>query len=120
MATPLAALAKKIRYCDWWAVMADDIAVWRRHDEELRDIREEVARLGKNAARLWELGKNVPKMYDHSVAEAERVELAWRWAGAYCWAHGVRLTEAEARELAQIGRIGLIDWKHIDARIKGA
>ena len=51
----------------------------------------------------------------------------WRWAGAYLWAHGVRISEDEAKALVgaadshrdwygkEVSTARLIDWKAVKA-----
>lgn len=121
MSTELATLAKRIRYLDWWACMADHIEPQRQFEREAAAIRAEASRLGRNARRLWELGRDVPKMHEPSaVPVASRWDIGWRWAGAYCWAHGVRLSESEAQTLADPHRPGVIDWARVDRLIEDA
>ena len=121
--TDLATLATRVRHADWWAHMSDDSRVWHRHDEDVAWMRATVARLGTRAAsRVWELGTLAAALpYDTDTATDEtRFDTAWRWAGAYCWAHGVRLTEVEAQAL--VGRTGsgatwVVDWRAVDALV---
>jgi hypothetical protein len=123
--------ASAIRHHDWTACMSDSYAVTRRADArkaELKDLREK----SKNHARLWELGCRWHSNFTWSSPsekwpEDERYEKGWRWVGAYCWAHGLKLTEDEAKALTtapgtldEYGRhlTGHPNWTEIDKRIK--
>ena len=136
-APTIATLARRIRHADWWAHMSDDSRVWRRHDADVAEMKDLVSHLGtKAASRVWELGTKAsvlddtwdrPSISDEEMVRytgtdrAARYELGWRWAGAYCWAHGVRLTEAEAQALVGrpgSGRSGVVDWKAVDALVR--
>ncbi len=140
MAISLSDLARQLRYHDWSACMSDSYAV-------TRSAREHMSKLGgyagesKNHARLFELGCAHERRFTWSVNEGEPCppsasreevhEAAWRWAGAYCWALGVRLSEDEAKALVggvddhhdwygrQVSSARTIDWKRIDELVKG-
>jgi hypothetical protein len=120
--TDLATLARRIRHADWWAQMSDDSGVWNRHDADVAWMRATVARLDtKAASRVWELGTLAAAIAEgYTATDETRFDTAWRWAGAYCWAHGVRLTEVEAQVL--VGRTGsgatwVVDWRAVDALV---
>lgn len=97
--------ARAIRYHDWSACMSDSGAVARRGAARKRELAG-VASEGKGMARLWALGSawhgaftwRGPSEYK---SEEARFEDGWRWVGAYLYAHGVPVTEAEAKLLVE-------------------
>jgi hypothetical protein len=123
--------ARAIRNHDWSACMSDSYAVTRRADarkEELADL----AKKGKAYARLWDLGRALEGNFMWSAPserwpEDKRHEDGWRWVGAYLWAHGIVLTEKEAKLL--VNPMGMLDkygrhltgypkWDVIDLLVK--
>jgi len=134
-------LARRARYHDWASAYSDDGSVHRRAAEAKAEL-VAASKLSKNHARVWELAVAYESNFTWSVKEGEEPrkhlgsreevhEAAWRWAGAYLWAHGVRVSEEEAKSYvgavdAHYERNGkhwssarTIDWARIDAVIKG-
>lgn len=106
-ADSLATYADQIRNLDWTAPMSDDPRCSMRFRARKKELKDK-ARMSKSHARLWELGEKVhsrftwsaePGKESGSASRQEVNENAWRWVGAYCWAHGVRLTADEAKAL---------------------
>jgi len=139
-----AVLAKKIHQADYTAWFSENHQAVERHAKELEDIRNLVADLGGAAPRLWELGSqygglSVWATWDKPEVDEEvllanagstrqqRYELSWRWAGAYLWAHGVKLTEAQAQALVHrpgkynqrgYSLCGSIDWEKVEMLLR--
>lgn len=96
-------LARRVRYADWFAEMSDDPSALRRHDADLKDLRAAAAALGPNGAKLLTLG---------TAANCNpSFEARWRWVGAYCWVHQLRLSHEEAQAFVSPERI---DWARVD------
>lgn len=138
MAISLADFARALRYHDWTACMSDDYSVTLRARRRLGELSAQ-AKESKNHARLFELACGHEKRFiwcaeegaEPAGASREEVnEAAWRWAGAYCWAHGVQLSEDEAKALVggvdahhdwygrKVSTARLIDWKAVKALVK--
>jgi hypothetical protein len=137
----LAEYAKSVRCLDWSADYSDSWEVTRRFHARERELKVLAAR-SRNHGRIFELGHAHHSRFTWSAEEGkpchyssreEVHEAAWRWVGAYCWVHGVRLTEDEAKGLVgevdghrewygkQISTARDIDWDAVEARIeKGA
>ena len=139
MAISLSDLARSLRHHDWTACMSDSYAVTLRARARYAELSSHAGE-GKNHARLVELASAHHRRFTwranegESPAGASREEVneaAWRWAGAYLWAHGVRLSEDEAKALVggvddhhdwygrQASSARTIDWKRVDELVKG-
>ena len=136
----LSDFAKRLRRHDWSADMSDDYSVTRRARRDFAEL-ESFAGASRNHARLFELACAHERRFtwcaekgkDARGATREEVnEAAWRWAGAYLWAHGVRLSEDEAKALVgaadshrdwygkEVSTARLIDWKAVKALLAAA
>lgn len=128
----LSQYADRLRRHDWSACMSDSGAVASRGAQAKARLLE-VASLGKNYMRLWDLGSGYHGNFTWSpgprMSAEERWESGWRWVGAYCWVHGVKLSEAECQVLVagpdevsplfKTRRIaGQPKWAEIDELIK--
>ena len=135
MAVSLSDLARSLRNHDWSACMSDSYAVTQAARARLVELKSQAGE-SKNHARLVELGCAHHQRFTWSANEGEPCppsasreqvhEAAWRWAGAYLWAHGIRLSEDEAKTLVggvdehhdwygrQVSSARTIDWKRID------
>lgn len=122
--------ARAVRFHDWTACMSDDYSVTRRARANRKRLAN-LAETGTAHARVWSLGRafegNFTWRPSEKFTEANRFEAAWRWVGAYLWAHGVRLTEREASRLvAPVGTLdrwdrnvtGSVNWDMVDLLVK--
>ena len=134
----LAEYAKSVRFLDWSADYSDSWEVSRRFHARERELKVLAAR-SRNHGRIFELGRAHHNRFTWSAEEGkpsrslsreEVHEAAWRWVGAYCWVHGVRLTEDEAKSFVgavdghrewydkRISTARDIDWDAVKARIE--
>lgn len=130
--------AKRIRQGDWTAPFSDSLYTTRRWHQWLRDMAE-TSKLSPNHTRLWELCRGFEENFtwwedkkrpDWQQRTADRFEAGWRWAGAYLWVHGVKVSEEEAKALVgapsskhpkynHIEMTGQPDWEKIDEMVGG-
>ena len=112
----LSDFAVAIRNADWTACMSDSFGAFGAHEANLKKLAEKVPAEGmpKSYKRLLELGTQYESQITwlswfeshpteigvHTGISVEaRLEHAWRWVGAYLWAHGVTVTKEEAQAL---------------------
>jgi hypothetical protein len=124
------AYAKAVRRHDWTSCMSDSSEVTRRGRESRAALYAQSG-ISPNHKRIWELATawNDNFMWDgpnERCSAEKRYEDGWRWAGAYLWVHGIRLTEEGCKGLVQpIGETsrhnqditGMPKWKEIDALV---
>lgn len=120
--------ARAIRYHDWSACMSDSGGAARRGAARKKELAG-LSTTGKSMGRLWELGRawhgNFMWRATETNTEEARFEDGWRWVGAYLYAHGVKVTEHEAKQLvepvgANRGRVGCPKWDLVDLLVKVA
>ena len=119
--------ARALRHHDWTACMSDDGGVVRRARKRKTEL-SGLAKTSKNHQRLWELATAWHGNFMWNGKEPKvRWEKGWRWAGAYLWVHGIKLSEEEAQNLVfAVGetdkwgrdRLGHPKWEDIDTLIK--
>lgn len=98
--------AKMLRGHDWTYAWSDDGRVWRAGEATQSKI-EATAKLSANHARLYELAS----AYYLGSSKMEEQEAAWRWVGAYLWAHGVKTDEGHAKAFC-FGKS--VSWQLVD------
>lgn len=144
MTMTFAQYAKRIEGHDWTAIMSDSLQVSQRARVDRLALEAE-ALTEKNKARLWKLGLDYNGPFTWwtwdtedisdemiksrtGISRDEMFERGWRWAGAYLWANGVKVTEDEAKALVgkvgeregKYSKCGVVDWKKVAALISGA
>jgi hypothetical protein len=106
--------AQELRKHDWYYAFSDDGRVYRSGQAaevklERRAKNDEMHR----ESRLWELASGYHRAHNQNN---QRYENAWRWAGAYLWAHGVALTLDQAKMF--VNDKECIDWRAVDEKIE--
>ena len=106
--------AHALRGHDWYYAFSDDGRVFRQGQAaEAKLKRHASLDTGRRESRLWELASSYHLSHNQND---QAYENAWRWAGAYLWAHGISITESQAKNF--VGKTDTVDWRAIDEKIE--
>jgi len=107
--------AQELRKHDWYYSFSDDGRIYRKGNAKEASLKQ-VASSGTEhrEGRLWDLASGYHRSHNQNN---QAYENAWRWAGAYLWAHGVSSTEEQAKMFVD-SESESIDWRAVDKKIE--
>jgi len=95
---------------DWTYAWSDDGSAWRAGEKSEKMLRE-IAKESSNHARMFELASDYYLGSDTVSAD----EAAWRWVGAYLWAHKIKTSEDHAKAFCYGSSVS---WVAVDESVK--
>jgi hypothetical protein len=111
--------SSRLRGHDWYYAMSESHSVWQSGENNLRDLKE-ITKTSDNHERLFDLASD----YSLQMSGSE-FEKAWRYAGGYLWAQGVKLSTEEAKNFVEskedkvYGVVHRVNWDKINEVLKG-